>query len=102
MANATKKYIEESKKLQLKLNQAKAIVNEYSENPKDFIGGAMGDMGVDGIIDALGIPAIFKPIAKGFVDNLMKDPEKLQGLLKKIGVDVNVTSEQKDSVPSQM
>lgn len=96
------KYLLASKKLQLLVNNLDREYGELVEKPSAFMGGALGDMGVDGIIDALGIPAIFKPIAKGFVDNIMKDPAKLQGILKKLGVDVNVASEPKDTVPSQM
>ena len=90
MSNASKKMMEESKKLQLKLNQAKQIVNDFSDNPQDALGG----IGVDGIMDALGVPAIFKPIAKGFIDKVTQNPEMLQGILKKAGIDINVASKE--------
>lgn len=101
MANATKKYMEESKKLRASINLARQTVGEFTDNPQGAMGDILGGMGIDGIIDSLGIPSIFKPIAKGFVDNIMKDPAKLQGILKKLGVDVNIPSE-KGELPSQV
>ena len=56
-------------------------------------------MGVDGIIDALGIPAMFKPVAKGFIDNLLKDPEKLKELAGKFGVSLDGMSTEKTKGP---
>jgi hypothetical protein len=96
MANATKKYLEESKKLRAVMNLARQTVGDLSENPKGFMGDVLGGMGVDGIIDALGIPSIFKPVAKGFIDNLTKNPEQLQGLLDKFGIKVSPQNHDKD------
>ena len=94
MANATKKYLEESKKLRATMNLARQTVGEFQENPKGAMGDMLGGLGVDGIIDALGIPSIFKPIAKGFIDKVIANPEMLQGILKKVGVDINVPSKE--------
>lgn len=80
----TKRLIEESRKLQLKLNQLKSEMGDGGA--EDFVSGAIGAVGIDGLIDALGIPAILKPVAKGFVDNLLKNPEKLKALAAQIGV----------------
>ena len=80
----TKRLIEESRKLQLKLNQIKSEMGDGGA--EDFVSGAIGAVGIDGLIDALGIPAILKPVAKGFVDNLLKNPEKLKALAASIGV----------------
>lgn len=82
----TRKLIEESKKLTLKMNQIKSEMQ--GGEPEDFVTGALGSAGIDGIIDALGLPAILKPVAKGFVDNLLKDPEKLKALAEQFGVSV--------------
>jgi hypothetical protein len=101
MANATKRYIEESKKLQLKLNQARQIVEDFSEKPQDAISTAIGGLGVDGIMDAFGVPAIFKPIAKGFIEKVTSNPELLKGIMDKLGVKVNVPSKE-STVASQV
>jgi hypothetical protein len=90
MSKASQKLAAESQKLQLKLNQAKTIVSDFSEKPQDFLGG----LGVEGIMDALGVPSIFKPIAKGFIDKIIANPETLQGILKKVGVDINIPSKE--------
>jgi len=88
------KYIIESQKLQLKLNQAKDLVKNFSDEPQDFLGG----LGIDGVMDAFGVPAIFKPIAKGFIDRVTQNPELLQGILKKVGVDINIPSKETNLV----
>lgn len=90
LSNASKKLADESKKLQLKLNQAKQVVNDFSDNPQDVLGG----IGIDGIMDAFGVPAIFKPIARGIIDKVTANPELLQGILKKAGIDINVASKE--------
>jgi hypothetical protein len=82
----TRKLMEESKKLQLKLNQIKAEMQ--SEDGEGFISGAIGNMGAEGIVDALGIPGPFKTIAKGFIDQILKDPAKLKALADKFGVKI--------------
>ena len=94
MSQASKKLAAESQKLQLKLNQARTIVSDFSEKPQDFLGG----LGVEGIMDALGVPSIFKPIAKGFIDKIIANPETLQGILKKVGVDINIPSKETNTI----
>jgi hypothetical protein len=82
------KYMKESKKLQLLINNLKRDYGELIEEPSSFIGEGMANIGVDGIIDALGIPSIFKPVAKGFIDQILKDPKKLSAILEKIGLNI--------------
>jgi hypothetical protein len=53
-----------------------------------FVGKSIEGMGVEGIIDSLGLPSILKPVAKGLIDSYLKDPEKLKGLLSKLGVKI--------------
>ena len=64
-----------------------------------IVSGSIENMGVDGIIDALGIPAMFKPVAKGFIDNLLKDPEKLKELAGKFGVNLDGMSSETSKGP---
>jgi type II secretory pathway pseudopilin PulG len=90
MSKASQKLAAESQKLQLKLNQAKSMVTEYSEQPQNLL----GDIGIDGLMDAFGIPSIFKPIAKGFIDKVTQNPELLASILKKVGVDINIPSKE--------
>lgn len=82
----TKRLIEESKKLQLKLNQIKSEMQ--SDEGEGFVSDAISSMGAEGIVDALGIPGPFKSIAKGFIDQILKDPKKLQALAGKFGIKV--------------
>lgn len=56
------------------------------QNPRQFIGQNIGELGVDGILDELGIPSVFKPLAKGFIDKIASDPKILQGYAEKLGI----------------
>lgn len=66
----TKRLQEESKKLQLKINQFKNEIGEYGGNSEDLVKGALSGIGIDGMMDQLGIdPNILKnPLVKGLVD----------------------------------
>ena len=93
----TKRLMEETKKLQLKLNQIKSEMGE--DGGSGFVTDALENVGIDGLLDSVGIPAIFKPIAKGFIDNLMKDPEKLKALAEKIGIKLPGVEETQQKPP---
>lgn len=64
------KYIKESKKLQLLYNNLKREYGDLVAEPSDFIGSAIGGMGIDGLLSELGInPSILNnPLVKGFID----------------------------------
>lgn len=59
---------------------------DFSDNREGFVGKSLEGLGLDGILDSIGIPAIFKPIAKGFIDNMLKNPDKLKPILDKLGI----------------
>ena len=56
------------------------------QNPRQLVGQNIGELGIDGILDELGIPSIFKPLAKGFIDKIAQDPKILQGYAEKLGI----------------
>lgn len=64
------KLVESEKRLRLKLNEANSYFKGDSEKVPDFIQGAIGDIGISGIMDELGIdPSILKnPLVKGLVE----------------------------------
>lgn len=93
------KIIKESEKLQAEARKLQAKINYTSGERQNDVSSGIEQMGVDGIIDALGIPAMFKPIAKGFVDNLLKDPEKLKEMAAKFGVNLDGMSSEKTKGP---
>ena len=80
------KLLKSSALLQSKIANFKREYGNFQDESGGIVGDAIEGMGVEGILDALGIPAVFKPMAKGFVDSLLKDPEKLKALAAKIGV----------------
>lgn len=98
----TDKYMKESKKLQLLINNIKREYGDFVEKPSDFIGGAMSNMGLDGVMDELGIPAVFKPLAKGFIDKAIQNPELIKNIASKLGVNLDKQTNQESGIPSQL
>ena len=93
------KIIKESEKLQAEARKLQAKINYTQGERQSDVSDTIETMGVEGIIDALGIPAMFKPIAKGFIDNLMKDPEKLKEMAAKFGVNLDGMSAETSKGP---
>lgn len=82
----TRKLIEESKKLQLKVNQFKSEIGEYGGGGGEgLVKGVLGDIGVEGIMNELGIdPKLLNnPFVKGLIDKYA--PKLLEQLNKKGG-----------------
>jgi hypothetical protein len=83
------KYIEAEKRLRMKLNEATSYFKGDTEKAPDFIGKAIGSIGIDGIMNELGIdPKLLNnPLVKGLIDKYAPR------LLEKIG---NAKSEGKE------
>ena len=94
----TNKLLVSEQKLRARIATFERNYSDIRADSGGFISGGLGDMGVDGIMDALGVPAIFKPIAKGFIDKITQNPEMLQGILKKVGVDINIPSKETNTI----
>jgi len=62
--------VEQTKKLRAEINRVPKEVLEFSRNPSENIGSAIGDIGIDGIMNELGIdPSILKnPLVKGLIE----------------------------------
>jgi hypothetical protein len=86
----TKRLLEESKKIQLKLNQVRSDMG--SEKGAGLIKDALGNVGIAGILEELDIdPGILKnPIVKGIIDRYA--PRILEQMSKK-GKDGSGTTE---------
>jgi len=79
----TRKLIEESKKLQLKVNQFKSEIGEYGGGGGEgLVKGVLGEIGVEGIMNELGIdPKLLNnPLVKGLIDRYA--PKLLEKLSK--------------------
>ena len=68
------KYIKESKKLQLMINNLRYEYGDLLKEPSDFIGSTISNLGIEALLDQLGInPSILQhPIVKGFLDKYLK------------------------------
>jgi len=82
----TKRLIEESKKLQLKVNQFKSEIGEYGGGGGEgLVKGVLGEIGVEGLMSELGIdPKLLNnPLVKGLIDKYA--PRLIETLNKKGG-----------------
>lgn len=70
----TDKYIKESRKLQLYINNLKREYGDLVAEPSDFIGQAIGNLGIEQLLGQFGIDAsiLQNPIVKGFLDKYLK------------------------------
>ena len=75
--------IQQSKKLQLLMNKIPRDSLEMLEKPSNLISSGLGDIGIEGIMNELGIdPGILKnPLVKGLIEKYA--PRVLEGLNKK-------------------
>jgi len=85
------KYLKESRKLQLLINNLKKEYGELIEEPTDFIGGALGSMGIEGLLKQFGVDeSILKnPVVRGIIDRYA--PKLMESLNKGGGGGENKT-----------
>lgn len=62
--------VEQTKKLRAEINRVPKEVLDFSRNPSENIGSAIGDIGIEGIMEELGIdPGLLKnPLVKGLIE----------------------------------
>jgi hypothetical protein len=87
----TKELHEMAQKLSGQVSKAIQIAPQMLSDKTQYTGKGLEGLGVDGIIDALGLPAIVKPMARGFIENLLQHPEKIEALLSKVGINIGGT-----------
>ena len=83
------KLLSAENKLRLRMQSFEAKYSDFKDRPEAVIQGALGDIGVEGIMEELGIdPGLLKnPLVKGLIDKyapklierLYKDGNKSQG-----------------------
>jgi hypothetical protein len=76
----------QANKLKSQIANIRREFPEIEGNRTQMVGNALGEIGIDGVLDELGIPSVFKPLAKGFIDKLAQNPEMIKGLAEKIGI----------------
>ena len=80
------KFLQAEQKLRLRLQAFEARQRDFVEDSPGVVGGALGELGIEGILEELGVPKPFQGIAKGFIDGVMSDPKKMKALADKFGV----------------
>lgn len=75
--------VEQTKKLRAEINRMPKEVLEFTRNPSGNIGSAIGDIGIEGIMDELGIdPGLLaNPLVKGLIDRYA--PKLIEQISKK-------------------
>jgi hypothetical protein len=80
------KYLASAAKLKSLMANLRRDFPELETNAGQFVGKSLEGLGIDGILDSIGIPSIFKPIAKGFIDKIASNPDALKPILDKLGI----------------
>ena len=62
--------VEQTKKLRAEINRFPKDALDFSRNPSEKLGSAIGDIGIEGIMEELGIdPGLLKnPLVKGLIE----------------------------------
>ena len=79
----TRNLVAQSKALQLKINQFKNELPDFKENSTSIVGDALGNIGIEGILNELGIDSkiVNNPLVKGLIEKYA--PRVLEQLSKK-------------------
>jgi hypothetical protein len=73
-------------KLQSQMANIRRDFPNIERNPREFVGQNIGELGIAGILEELGVPKVFQPLAQGFIDKIASNPEILQGYAEKLGI----------------
>ena len=77
---------QQANKLRSQIANLKQTYPELADNRGALVAGGIGEIGIDGLLDELGIPKAFKPLAQGFIDKIAQNPELIKGFADKLGV----------------
>jgi hypothetical protein len=85
------KYTQAEQRLRIKLNEATSYFKGNSEKAPEFIGKAIGGLGVEGIMEELGIDAgiLKNPLVRGLIDKYA--PKVLEQLSKNANTETKET-----------
>jgi hypothetical protein len=79
---------QQAAKLKSQMANIKQYYPQLEGGGQQFVSNAIGEIGIEGILDELGVPKPFQGIAKGFIEGIMNDPKKIQALADKFGVKI--------------
>ena len=79
-------YLEQLRKVQVKLNEASAFLKETPETNKKRVGKGIEGLGLSGLLEEAGVPmaGIVAPFLEGFLKN-PANIEKVMGIAKRMG-----------------
>ena len=89
--------LEQANKLKSQMANIRRDFPYIGENPKQLVETSLEGMGIDGIIESLGLPKVITPFIKGFLSN-PENINKILDLLKSKGIDLNVNKSKSEEV----
>lgn len=89
---------EQANKLKSQIANIRRDYPTIGTNPQQMVEGSLGDIGIEGIIDSLGLPKIVTPFIKGFLSN-PDNINKIMELLKSKGINLNVDKSKGEEIP---
>lgn len=90
--------IEQSTKLKSQIAKIRQDYPQIGRPPGDMVADSLEGLGIDGIIDSLGLPKIVTPFIKGFLSN-PDNINKIMELLKSKGINLNVDKSKAEEIP---
>ena len=87
------KYLQAEHKLRMKLNEATSYFKGNTDKAPDFIGKSIGNLGIEGILNELGLPKIVTSAATPVIQGFLSNPDnikKIMPLLEKIGIKIPI------------
>lgn len=80
------KLTQQANKLKSQMANIRQQFPEFEEKRSQMVAQGLGDIGIDGILDELGL-GMFAPIAKGFLSN-PENIKKIMPILEKAGIKI--------------
>lgn len=78
--------IANANKLKSQMANIKQNFPELEDRRREIVANGIEGLGIDGLLDELGVPKAFKPLAQGFIDKIAQNPEIIKSFADKLGV----------------
>lgn len=91
------KLTEQSNKLKSQIANIRRDYPHLSENPQELVENSLEGIGIEGIIDSLGLPKVVTPFIKGFLSN-PENISKILEILKSKGINFDVNKPKSEEI----
>ena len=90
--------LEQANKLKSQMANIRRDYPTIGANPGQVVEGGIEDLGIEGIIDSLGLPKMITPFVKGFLSN-PDNINKILEILKSKGINFDTNKPKSEEIP---